>query len=491
MLLVAMSFMVGFTARLDAQYTNFRFEPGSSIQTVGLIPHVISDNELSFLEYRQSETSFDLGIRNILFPDISPEPAYVEISNDWFFISHTGSHRSGDRNVVVGWRPFGAALNVYDDEMNELLSFFEPAASNEIREITDAISLNDGGFLCAGIVAYYLDDVIGVDDVQLRLWRLDENAEPMWAFNLPELGWTASPSEILLNPNGEFIVFANRYIGNNNYRHRVVRFSPEGDVLQEQEWGTDWANLNPRAVVVNDTLAYLASFDVYAQDDPFGDVRHSTLGLYQMNLNTLEITPLPSITDSYTNAYAVGIFPISSGYAIPMNYWNYEGQETVATRIIWLDENFEIVANKYYQFRYPEPALNWDHCDLWYLVEHENGWFSTTGHAREDQYVQLGTTSWVMHLDPCGDVVYSGCALSTYERPSEPSAMAWPNPVRAGERCVVTGNWIKGQRIALLDMQGREVQARIAPADDMQLEFDLTGVTAGVYFVAGLRVVVE
>jgi hypothetical protein len=114
--------------------------------------------------------------------------------------------------VVVGWRPFGAALNVYDDEMNELLSFFEPAASNEIREITDAISLNDGGFLCAGIVAYYLDDVIGVDDVQLRLWRLDENAEPMWAFNLPELGWTASPSEILLNPNGEFIVFANRYI---------------------------------------------------------------------------------------------------------------------------------------------------------------------------------------------------------------------------------------------------------------------------------------
>lgn len=61
---------------------------------------------------------------------------------------------------------------------------------------------------------------------------------------------------------------------------------------------------------MNDTLAYLAAFDVYAQDDPFfGDELYSTLGLYQMNLNTLEITPLPSITDSYTNAYAVGFSP--------------------------------------------------------------------------------------------------------------------------------------------------------------------------------------
>lgn len=39
---------------------------------------------------------------------------------------------------------------------------------------------------------------------------------------------------------------------------------------------------------------------------------------------------------------------------------------------------------------------------------------------------------------------------------------------------MVTGNWVKGQRIALLDMQGREVQSRIASADDIQLEFDLT-----------------
>lgn len=243
---------------------------------------------------------------------------------------------------------------------------------------------------------------------------------------------------------------------------------------------------------MNDTLAYLASFDVYAQDDPFfGDELYSTLGLYQMNLNTLEITPLPSITDSYTNAYAVGIFPISSGYAIPMNYWNYEGQETVATRIIWLDENFQVVGNKYYQFRYPEPAANADQCYLWYLIEHENGWFSTTGQGWGGATGDQPSTSWVMHLDPCGDVVYNGCALSTYERPSEPSVMAWPNPVRTGERCVVTGHWIKGQRIALLDMQGREVQARIAPADDMQLEFDLTGITAGIYFAAGVRIVVE
>ena|GEM_PF-4876629 len=483
-----------------AQYANNLFlDPGSS-QAIGANLIETADHPVTVIESRLGALGGDILTRNIEFPNTQNiiNNTYIESPN-FIFIGDANRAISSDTNWVVLLNGQISTINsnsrfrIYSNDLQLLNTYTHLGPDTVHTRMSDVAMHPQGGFIVSGEDHYYYSNGAGVDRVDSPIWRFDSTGQLLWE-GTGNLQWFGLCNNLSINEQGKPYVFGSILTpgGYTNMDSAVSKFDSLGNLIEIQSWGSPFRDSGALGIPSSSNttiLCHSQTTSVWPEVLPYNFF--CPIHVDQIDLETLARTPITIFPETYLNLRVTDFKEVSTGYVIAaLGAYNSASSAPIAY-LFWLDENGQLTHQRSYHQDFPGAVQEQFLSALYSIVEHENGWYSLCGQAANFD----GSHTWVVHLDPCGDIMYSSCLVDVAEQHDNPVLNAFPNPVTNRGTLHLSGDWTHNTSIRFFNTQGQFVFEYTVPFDTNILAIPLHDLAAGIYSVHGgdrvFKVVVE
>jgi hypothetical protein len=441
--------------------------------------------------------------RNVNFPNSIFSLNYSEIASpnniiiyDALWNNFSDSSTAVLMSAQIGTENASPRFRIYANDLELINSYTFQSPDSVYVRMTTMKNHPQGGYIVAGLDSYYLSNGPGVDRIDSHLWKFDQGGDLLWERS-GGLDWFGEPSNVMLNESNEIVLVGNCLIpggggGGTNYDIAITKLDSLGNVIVIDTWGSLNLDGTARGIQLSSNsaiLSYTQTTSVYPELLPYHYYRQVHIEL--LNLETLERTPVSLFPDTYLNLTLIDFVKTTTGYLISAEGLYTPASSSLVSYLFWLDEQGQLTHQRMYHMDSPSEVAENSLSLLKQISEHDNGWFSACGQAAGPQ----GSRSWVIHLDPCGDIVYSGCALGIDDLTDTQAPKAYPNPVAQQGTLHLEGEWTKSTLIRFYTLHGQLAFEYTVPFDTNMLAIPLPHLATGIYAIrsphSAFRVVVE